>query len=410
MPSKLIEKRNELKAKQDRLHQVLVEMGDDHDLSKVKSIDGDNPTKAKKIREMNDELSAIGAECDSLVELEKAYVDDQARQKEAELAARKGLPQPKKDGSEGFEFDLGRQFVESKEFKALKGGASRSNQAEIDIPLKTLMTTAAGFAPQSIRTGEVVPMVRRSPYILDIIPYGGTTEAAIVYMEQTTRVNNAAEAAEGNVLGEAQMVWTQRTQTVENVGVWIPVTGQQLEDGPQIQSIINVELTAMLRERLDSEISVGTGATPLLQGILPKTGVQSFAAAGDRFDACYDALKRIRVTGRSVPDHFVFHPNDWQQIRLTRTDDGLYILGNPNEPVERLWGMQVVESDAETENTVLAGAFSTWCKMYEKRGILVEVSDSEADYFSHYKYAIRATVRVAMVITRPAAFCLITAF
>jgi len=229
-------------------------------------------------------------------------------------------------------------------------------------------------------------------------------------MEQTTRTNNAAEAAEGNVLGEAALVYTQRTQTVENVGVWIPVTAQQIEDEAQIQGIINDELMAMLRERMDSQVLVGTGSTPALQGILTRTGVQSFALAGDRFDACYEALKRVRVTGRSSPSHVVFHPNDWQQVRLARTDEGLYILGNPNEPVERLWGMQVVESDAETENTVLAGALSTWCKLYEKRGILVEITDSEADYFSKFKYAIRATVRVAMVITRPAAFCMITGF
>jgi HK97 family phage major capsid protein len=403
MPSKLIEKRNELKAKQDNLHEVLKQMGDTLDLSKVTVLTGTNEEKAAAIKNMNKEMADIGAECDALVVLEKAYTEDQARQKEAEEAALKGLPQPRKEGQESEIKDFGASVI------AKKGWRDRGG-VEIDIPLKTLMTTAAGFAPQSIRTGEVVPMVRRPTSVLDVIPFGRTTQAAIVYMEQTTRVNNAAEAAEGNVLGEAQLVYTQRTQTVENVGTWIPVTAQQIEDEAQIEGIINVELMSMLRERMDSQILVGTGATPALQGILTRVGVQSFAAAGDRFDACYDALKRIRVTGRSQPDHFIFHPNDWQQIRLARTDEGLYILGNPNEPVERLWGMQIVETDAETENTVLAGAFATWVKLYEKRGILVEITDSEADYFSHFKYAIRATTRVANVVTRPAAFCMITGF
>lgn len=403
MPSKLIEKRNELAAKQDKLHQIIVEMGPEHDMTKVKSLEGDSAAKVAKIREMNKELEDLGVEVDNLVSIEKASERDAEFQKEAAEAARKGLPQPKKKDGEADGIDLGLRVI------AMKGWKDRGG-VEVDIPLKTLMTTAAGFAPQSLRTGEVVPMVRRPTSVLDIIPFGRTTQAAIIYMEQTTRTNNAAEAAEGNVLGEAELVYTQRTQTVENVGVWIPVTAQQLEDEAQIEGIINTELMAMLRERMDSQVLVGTGATPALQGILTKAGVQSFALAGDRFDACYEALKRIRVTGRSSPDHFIFHPNDWQQVRLARTDEGLYILGNPNEAVERLWGMQVVESDAETENTVLAGAFATWNKLYEKRGILVEITDSEADYFSHFKYAIRATTRVANVITRPAAFCKITGF
>ncbi len=410
MSKQLIEKRKEFEAKQDKLHSILKEAGPEHDMDKITSLQGDSKAKVEAIQKLNLELSDLGKQVETLVELEKAWTEDEARQKAAEQAARDGLPQPGPSFGGPALKSIGRQFVESADFKSYQKNPGGTKGVEVDIPLKTLMTTAAGFAPESLRTGEVVPYVRRPPRMLDIIPFGRTTQAAIVYMEQTTRVNNAAEVAEGNVLGEAQMVWTQRSQTVETVGVWQPVTGQQLEDVDQIESIINVELMAMLRERMSNQSLVGTGATPQIIGLLVKAGVQTVALAGDRFDATYNQLKLIRTTGRSSPDHFIFHPNDWQEVRLARTDDGLYILGNPNQEVDRLWGMQIVETDAETEGTVLAGEFATWCKIYEKRGILVESTDSEHDDFSHFKYAIRATTRVAMVITRPVAFCKLTGF
>jgi len=407
MPSKLIEKRNELKAKQDKVHEVLKQMGDDFDLSKVTLLQGDNKTKADAIKAMNKELADLGNECDSLAEIEKAADQDRARTKEAEEAARKGLPQPRKD--EGTETDIGKTFVGSPQFKSYLKERRGKAGLEIDVPLKALMTGAAGFAPQSVRTGDVVPMVRRAPDIMDLIPMRTTNQAAVVYMEQTLRTNNAAEATEGALLGEAAYTYTQRTVPVELVGVWLPITGQQLEDIDQLQSIVSDDLMQMLRERIDSQIINGLAATPpSLQGLLLNANIQVRGYAGDYFDTSFNAAKDVRVTGRSTPSAFIFHPNDWAIIRLARTVDGLYILGNPNETVDRLWGLQVVQSDAIAEKMSLVGAFADWIKLFEKRGVVVEVSDSESTNFSHFIWAIRATTRLANVIMRPAAFCRFT--
>jgi len=105
------------------------------------------------------------------------------------------------------------------------------------------------------------------------------------------------------------------------------------------------------------------------------------------------------------------HPNDWQVIRLMRTDDGLYILGNPSEPGPvRIWGLPVVESTAETENSVCVGDFANFCQLFEKKGIEIAISDSHDTYFVYNKLVIRAEIRVAFPVYRPAAFCVITSF
>jgi HK97 family phage major capsid protein len=384
MPSaKLIEKRKEFEAKQLKLHTVLEEAGSELDMAKVKSLgEGDSKAKVDSIRKMNKELEDI-----------------------------KGLegapPQPMGRKAENREEkSIGQMFTESPEFKAFRPGTRQSLPVTLDIPLKTTMTTTAGWAPQSLRTGKVVDYATRPIQIIDLIPAGRTTNAAIVYMEETGFTNTAAEHVESTgAMVEATLALTQRSVTVQEIGVWLPVTRQQLEDVEGITSYIDNRLSFMLRQRLDSQIIVGTGLTCFLAGLLANAGRQTFVLAGDQLDAIYDAARRVRVTGRANPNAVIVHPNDWQPIRLKRSNDGLYILGNPNEPLSRIWGMQVVESDAITEGSTLVGDFASQCELVEKRGIVLEVTDSHASLFINNVDCVKATVRVALVNYRPSAFC-----
>ncbi len=123
----------------------------------------------------------------------------------------------------------------------------------------------------------------------------------------------------------------------------------------------------------------------------------------------FKAMTKVRVTGRAVPTHYVTHPNDWQEIRLLRTADGIYIWGNPSEAgPERLWGLPIVQNDALAENTGLVGSFeSAWIQLLERRGILLEIGFT-GNQFVEGKQTIRASMRTVQVIYRPPAFCTVT--
>jgi hypothetical protein len=98
------------------------------------------------------------------------------------------------------------------------------------IGTKTLMTTAAGFAPQSIRLPGFVEAATRPIQLLDIIPLAQTGYEQVVYMEETTRVHAAAEAAEGGDYAESQFAFTERTSPVRKITDSLPVTDEQLDD------------------------------------------------------------------------------------------------------------------------------------------------------------------------------------
>ncbi len=104
----------------------------------------------------------------------------------------------------------------------------------------------------------------------------------------------------------------------------------------------------------------------------------------------------------------VFHPNDWQDMRLLSTADRVYIWGSPSDlGPERIWGLRAAMAQALTEGTALVGD-TNYLELAVRRGIDVQVSNSHSTYFVEGKQAIRADMRVALVVYRPAAFATVT--
>lgn len=407
MPPKLIEKREELKEKAKHLHEIFEQAGEDMDLSKVDLIDGDSKGKAEKIRSLNDELTDIGKEIDELAELDRIAQNAKAA---TEAKIERAMRHSGGDaGGLGAAADpatvksFGRLIRES---GAL--GEQKGRTVAIEIPeVKATFATTAGWAPETTRTGRVVDFATRPVQVLDILPTGETTQAAVKYMEETTFTSAAAETAEAGTYAESALALTERTSVVQKIATFLPVTDEQLEDVPQVEGYIDRRLTFMIRQRLDQQVLVGNGTSPNLRGILNVAGIQTQAKGADPTpDTFYKSMVLIMVTGRAFPNAHVIHPTDWQDIKLLRTADGIYIWGSPADMgPDRLWGLPVALSDAITLNTGLTGDFMNFCELAIRRDVEVKVSDSHSTFFIEGKQAIRADMRAAFPVYRPAAFC-----
>ncbi len=412
---KLKEKRAELEAKQDKVHQIFAAAGEGLDSTEaaVLTLTGDPDSKGatEHLQQLNAELSDLGIEVERLTALEKQRDDIdgaiEARTRPADPPPLPGAPdQPAKT--------LGEIIVASPIFQSHVKARAPVGMSVMEgfglRELKTTFTTAAGWAPQSIRVpGLMIPEAVRPIQVLDIIPPGVTGQAAVVYMEETTATFAAAERAEAAAYAEATFALTQQSSTVRSIGASVPVTDEQLADVAGVQSYLSQRLGFGVRQRLDAEILTGDGTGVNLTGILNTGSIQTQAKGSDPVpDAVYKAITKVRVTGRAFPNAVVFHPNDWQAVRLLRTGDGIYIWGSPSEAgPERIWGLQVVQSDAETENTALVGDFATFCQLYERTGLEVAVGFVDDDFLNGMR-TIRAGLRAAFVVYRPEAFATVT--
>lgn len=407
MPTALETKREELATKQKALGDILEEAKTDNalvlDLKKVTKITGDEAQKAAEIKRRNEELKQLHTEVELFLAQER--VEQIGKMLNAPVAG--GPPVP---GAGVSAKSLGELFIESKAFKDYRKGSDSGPVAGIDLEAKAVMTTAAGWAPQAIRTGRVIESAQRPIQVLDMLPSGETTQNSVVFMEETTFTNNAAEAAEGAASGQATLILTQRNSPVQTVAVHLPITDEQLEDIPQVSGYVDNRLTFMVRQRLDGQSINGNGVAPNLTGFLNVAGIQTQARGADpQMDAIYKAiLSKLFLVGRVFADGIVMHPTDWQGIRLTRTADGIYIYGSPSEAgPTRLWGLPVGLSDALAAGTALVGAFQGFTELTFRRGIDVQIGFNNDDFTKRQK-TVRADLRAALPVYRPAALCTVT--
>lgn len=432
----LKEAQEKLATRQDDMGKVIAEAktaSGDLDFKQVSclgaEVKGDSIAVAEKFKALNAEADALAQHIETLNSAEKAAKDHEARSK-----ARPGFFHPGAGGQGGFrpaneaQFkSFGQLLGEDAGFKSWKESRSKDgvnvNFADLTlsdflakasrfhtIGTKALMTTAAGFAPESIRQPGFVEAPTRPIQLLDILPMATIGMDLVKYMEETTRTHAAAETAEGDTFAESEFAFTERSIPVEKITDSIPVTDEQLEDVAMIEGYLNTRLAFGVRQRLDRQCLLGNGTAPNLRGILNVAGIQTQAKGADPImDAIYKAMVKIRLTGRAMPTHSNIHPLDMQEIRLTRTADGIYIFGSPMEAgPARLWGLPVIENDALTENTALVGSFEpSWITLFEKRGIDIQVGYVGAQ-FGQGRRTIRADMRAALVVTRPAAFCTVT--
>lgn len=273
---------------------------------------------------------------------------------------------------------------------------------------KTLFQNSA--APQEDeRLTRIVLDEQEERSILNLPAPGTMSMPSLSYLEETTFTNNAAERSEGAVLGEAALAFTERTATARAIGSFIPVTEEALADVDFLDSYLRGRLGFMVRQRLASQLLNGDNIAPNIQGYYNAVSQTQAKGTDPVFDAIYKGIVKVRNTGFAEPDAVVLHPNDFQDIRLTRTADGVYIMGAPTDPgAETLFGLPVYQSTHAVENTGLVGAFRAHSQFFVRQGMELAASNQNQDYFEKLKVAIRAYMRGQLVVYRASAFCEVT--
>jgi len=332
---------------------------------------------------------------------------------------------------------IGQMFVDSAEFKTLNGGKNGANMVapwQVAASLtaynvKDVYSALPSGTPGSFGTIQRDPMVTpptRTKRVRDLFPVRRTNAAVIEYFRQlgfttlqaghgANSASSVAERSGGNfgVKPQSSFAFVGEQAPVRTLAHWEAAHRNVLADEPQLRSIIDNELMYGLRLLEDSQILNGDGTGENLLGVLQTPNIQEYAwsdgATLPVVDTKADAIRRaatLSFLAYYEPSGIVMHPNDWEDIELTKDANGQYLVAVSvamgGEP--RVWRMPVVETPAIDEGTALVGAFGTGAQLYDREEASIRISEQHSDFFVRNAIVILAEQRLALAVKRPEAF------
>jgi HK97 family phage major capsid protein len=207
---------------------------------------------------------------------------------------------------------------------------------------------------------------------------------------------------------------------IRTLAHWEAAHRNVLADEPQLRSIIDNELMYGLRLLEDNQILNGNGAGENLLGIMNTPNVQqyswssgAYSATAGMGDTKADALRRaatLSFLAYYEPSGIVLHPNDWEDIELTKDGNGQYLVAVSvamgGEP--KVWRMPIIDTPAMTEGKALVGAFGTGAQLYDREEASIRISEQHSDFFVRNAIVVLAEQRLALAVKRPEAFVEVT--
>ena len=332
---------------------------------------------------------------------------------------------------------VGQMFLDSPEFKHLQGGQNGANmpspwQGNFSLTNYTdvysaLPTGTPGSFGTIQRDAMVLPPTR-TKRVRDLFPSRTTTAAVIEYFRQlgftsagggTNNAGPVAERASGAFAAKPQssMVFEGHQAPVRTLAHWEAAHRNVLADEPQLRSIIDNELMYGLRLLEDTQILNGDGTGENLLGVLQTPGIQEYdwssGATAPVSDTKADAIRRaatLSFLSYYEPTGVVMHPNDWEDIELTKDANGQYLVAVSvamgGEP--KLWRIPAIDTPAIAEGTCLVGAFGTGAQLYDREQASIRISEQHADFFVRNAIVVLAEQRLALAVKRPEAFVKVT--
>lgn len=269
-------------------------------------------------------------------------------------------------------------------------------------------TSAGAFIVNDVYPGLFPQGLQRPLTLRDIVTNGRTSSDTVEFVQLTSQTNAAAPVAEATATSgasgtkpESALALAKVTTVVKTIAHWIPATKRALADAGQLRTLIDAFLRYGLEEELEDQIMNGDGTGENFTGIANTSGIQAQAWDTNILTTTRKARTKVRTVGRAVPTAYVFHPTDWETIDLLQDNEARFYGAGPfGLSPARLWGLPVVESEAQTAGQGHVGDFRK-CVLWDREQASVSASDSHSDFFIRNMVALLAELRAAFGIVQP---------
>lgn len=349
------------------------------------------------------EMATIGkVSADTKAALDAIGVEQRVLADRMLLLEQRGVAQAdeKKVGS------WGQEFVKSARYADFAGG----NLGKMRVEIKATMVGAdANVAPD--RLSRIVGGAE-TPFSMEaLLPSTSTSSNAIEFTKENVFTNSAAEAAEGAEKGESSITWTLVNMPVSTVAHWIRISRQLASDAPALAAYVDNRMRYGVNRKVDTQLVVGDGTAPNISGTYDSGNYTAHGYLSGALGSVMPKLVLIRkviadlyVAGYPA-DAIVLNPADWATIEIelftTAAGQSLYNINASGQAF--LFGLPVIQSIGMAADTFQVGRFAEAYMIYNREGVVVEMSDSDDDNFTKNMITLRAERRLALATEKPAA-------
>lgn len=272
------------------------------------------------------------------------------------------------------------------ELKAMKEKSGASVQITLKaVGTMALSTNTTGQIPQAEREAGITRIVRRNPFILELVNVGTIMSNVWEWVEQKNVEGGSAMTAEGALKSQTDFDLVVASANVKKVSAYIKITKEMLDDVPLMRSEIDQELTELINLKIDEQLLSGSGSGANLTGIITNATAWSAGAFAlaipepTNYDVLATAINQVRVN-LFEPTYIVLHPTDVTRMKLSKGNDGHYVLP-PFTSVDgtNVEGIRVVANTGVTIDKFLVGDFSKAGVRF-KEGLTINVGYENDDF------------------------------
>lgn len=311
---------------------------------------------------------------------------------------------------------VGAQIVAHRDFQQLLRGGKKMVAFELPGISRVRSMGTADFGGTVQHLGAPVFENQRLT-IADLLAVGMMGSGTVRYPREDSFVPGAGTVGEAGQKPEQAFDVSPVDAPARKIAAWTRISTELLQDSPAAEAYINSRLEFAVLRKEEEQILFGDSMGNNLTGIFTNPGIQLQVKGADTAtDAIRKGIGNIAINSDFEASGIVLHPLDWQNIELLKDTTGQYLCGNIFVRGEMgqiikapsLFGVPVVVTKATTAGKALVGDFARAAQLFRRTGLLIEISNQDADNFTRNLATILAELRALVATYAPAAFCEVT--
>jgi HK97 family phage major capsid protein len=257
------------------------------------------------------------------------------------------------------------------------------------------------------KDSEITRPAVRTTFIENIANVVPINSDSAKYTEVTGTTGAPATTAELGTIPQVDRTFQAYSKPVQKIAAISKHSHELLKYGPELVAVLKDMLAVDLNLVTDAQLLSGNGTAPNLQGVLGVSPVLDVTAVGAQvvananlFDVLRIAMTKIAIAGKGkfVPNFIVLNPADSEELDLTKSTTGEYVMPAFYAANGMLIkGARVIENTGITAGTFLVGDFR-YLHVRTNGGVEVEITNSDSTDFQNDIIAIKMRRHLAAYV------------